>query len=61
MPITLLHVVYVWPILRKLKNGRLTLAIGSLIPDFEIPLLTIMGYSIPRGASPLINRRSNHR
>jgi hypothetical protein len=49
MPITILHVVYVWPILRKLKKARLTLVIGSMIPDFEIPLLTIMGYSIPRG------------
>lgn len=49
MPITILHVVYVWPILRRLKSGRLTLVIGSMIPDFEIPLLTMMGYAIPRG------------
>jgi len=49
MPITILHVVYVWPILRRFRNERLTLVIGSIIPDLEIPLLTMMGYAIPRG------------
>ncbi|MEM3398915.1 MAG: DUF4184 family protein [Nitrososphaerota archaeon] len=49
MPVTILHIVYVWPILRKLKNGRITLFLGSMIPDIEIPILAVLGYSIPRG------------
>lgn len=49
MPVTVLHMVYVWPILKRLKNGRIILIIGSMIPDLEIPVLVMLGYSIPRG------------
>lgn len=49
MPFTILHIVYVWPILRKLKNGRIMLIMGSMLPDLEIPILAVLGYEIPRG------------
>ncbi len=49
MPVTVLHFVYVWPILRRLNDNRLVLVIGCMIPDLEIPLLALMGYTIPRG------------
>lgn len=49
MPVTILHFVYVWPILRRLNDNRLVLVIGCMIPDLEIPFLALMGYAIPRG------------
>ncbi|MCS7125713.1 MAG: DUF4184 family protein [Aigarchaeota archaeon] len=49
MPVTPLHIVFIWPFLRILRKDRIFLITGAMIPDLEIPLMNLAGFEIPRG------------
>lgn len=48
MPITFLHIVYVWFILRRMNKCNLHVVVGCMVPDLEIPVLYLLGFKIPR-------------
>ncbi|MEM4544764.1 MAG: DUF4184 family protein [Nitrososphaerota archaeon] len=48
MPLTFLHVVYVWYILRRMNKFNLHVVVGCMVPDLEILILYILGFGIPR-------------
>ncbi|MEN2975174.1 MAG: DUF4184 family protein [Candidatus Caldarchaeales archaeon] len=49
MPFTPFHIVFIWPILRKLRCDKIFLIAGSMIPDLEIPIMYVAGFQITRG------------